>query len=124
MDVSTRSTPDVLKDVPATVVELLEKTQAEADDRRSVPREPFFRPVTVALIAGGESQQFSCFSRDISPRGIGLLHDRPLQNGIEVVLTIQSENLGSIRVRSQIMWCAPCGEGWYLSGARFLDVPL
>jgi hypothetical protein len=42
----------------------------------------------------------------------------------EVMLTIPSKSCGQARIRACIMWCRPCGEGWYLSGARFLDVIL
>lgn len=124
MEVSIRPPMDALKGVPVAVLKLLETVQAEEDERRSVSREPFFRAVTVEVDHQGGPQQLSGFSRDISPKGIGLLHNFPLQPADEVVLTIHSENLGKIRVRSQIMWCSPCTEGWHLSGARFLELPI
>ena len=40
----------------------------------------------------------------------------------EIVLRIPSESFGDVRIRSEVVWCRPCGEGWYLSGARFVEV--
>ena len=40
----------------------------------------------------------------------------------------QGEEEGSAKLtraralRTQIIWCEDCGEGWYISGGRFLDV--
>jgi len=101
-----------------TIGRLLDEAKDAAGERRAESREPFFSPVTVTLEG---QQQFSCFSRDISPSGIGLLHYMAVEPG-EVVLTIPSKSCRHVRIRAKIVWCRPCGEGWYLSGARFLDV--
>ena len=53
--------------------------------------------------------------------GIGLLHCIAVEPG-EVVLKIPSKTCGDVRIRGEIVWCRPCGEGWYLSGARFVEV--
>ena len=102
----------------ATVRCLLDEANDAVDERRGERRESFFSPVSITLEG---QRQVSCFSRDISRRGIGLLHYMAVELG-EVVLTIPSKSWGPIRIRAQIRWCRPCGEGWYLSGARFLEV--
>ena len=124
MEAVKRPITEALKEVPASVLEFIEATQNRGDDRRTAVREPFFRPVTLEFTVAGKSQERSCFSRDISPKGIGLLHNFSLEEGENVVLTIHSDCLGRIRVRSEIMWCTPAGEGWHLSGARFLELPI
>jgi hypothetical protein len=89
-------------------------------ERRAASRAPYFGPVAVGL-HGSEFPQFSAFARDISPLGVGLLHIMPLECG-EVVVTFRREGEPPLALRTQIMWCDDCGEGWYISGGRFLDV--
>ncbi len=98
---------------------LLNEAREGVDERRAEKREPFFH--TITLVRGQDQRrQFTCFSRDIAASGIGLLHCMAVEPG-EVVLTIPSKTCGDVRIRSEIVWCRPCGEGWYLSGARFVE---
>ena len=85
-------------------------------DRRTEPRYPFFRQV--AIHPQGAAPCIG-FTREISARGIGLLHNIELTPG-EVVLVIPNKPGYSIRVRTRIIWCEPCGTGWYLSGGQFV----
>ncbi len=103
-----------------TIHRLLEEAKEVDGERRTEKRIPFFQPITLAL-AGNERRQFSCFSRDISPTGMGLLHCASVELG-EVVLGIPVKSSGQVRIRAEIVWCRPCGVGWYTSGARFLSV--
>jgi hypothetical protein len=103
-----------------TIHRLLDEAIDVAWERRSASRVPYFQPVTVS-VGGDEQGQYSCFSRDISPAGIGLLHSVAIGLG-EVVLTIPSQSAGPIRFRAEVVWCRPCGEGWYMSGVAFLNV--
>jgi hypothetical protein len=88
-------------------------------ERRRADRVPFFRPVLIGL-HDGELPRFSAFSRDLSVQSIGLLHIMPLECG-EVVVRILSETGEATDLRVYIEWCQDCGEGWYMSGGRFLD---
>jgi hypothetical protein len=85
-------------------------------DRRAEPRYPFFRRISLQAPGG---QGAVAFSREISAVGIGLLHNVQLTPG-EVELAIPSRRGYSIRVRTKILWCQPCGEGWYISGGQFV----
>ena len=40
----------------------------------------------------------------------------------EAIVTIRPRAQDAIRMRVQIMWCNSCGDGWYTSGAEFLEV--
>jgi hypothetical protein len=94
---------------------IVEAQNNEKRDRRVEVRFAFFRPVSVHTHDG---HAFSAFSREISASGVGLIHNMPLERG-EVQITISHEHGYSIRVRTEIMWCQSCGEGWYISGGRF-----
>jgi hypothetical protein len=107
--------------IQRAIASLLAEARAANRERRASVREPFFGPVNVTVRERGERRNYSCISRDISSTGIGLLHNMPLELG-EVVLTIGEQIGGNPRLRSRIVWCRPCGEGWYLSGAEFVAV--
>jgi hypothetical protein len=94
---------------------LLEAHQDVNRERRAVTRFPFFRRVSVRT----EGASPVVFSREISTQGIGLLHNVELPPG-DLEIAIPSKRGYSIRVRTRIMWCHPCGEGWYISGGQFL----
>lgn len=95
---------------------VVEAHQDVRRDRRSETRYPFFRQISLHVPGG---QTCVAFSREISSVGIGLLHNVPLAQG-EVELSIPSRKGYSIRVRTKILWCNPCGEGWYISGGQFV----
>lgn len=89
-------------------------------NQRASVRSPFFGPVTITL-GSDHFPRFSAFARDLSPVGIGLLHIMPLDRG-EVVVHLSAGHESPIAMRTQIIWCEDCGEGWYISGGRFLDL--
>ena len=94
--------------------ELLLQANAElTDDRRSEPRLPFFRAVSVKVA----SRSYSAFIREISLSSIGMLHNMqlPLE---EVTVTVAGQRRG---FRAKIERCEPCGEGWYISGGTVVD---
>jgi hypothetical protein len=97
---------------------IVEARSKENKDRRCDVRHAFFRPVSIEVDDG---HQYSAFSREISASGIGLIHNVELPDG-DVEITISSEQGYSIRVRINIMWCQPCGEGWYISGGKFVGI--
>jgi hypothetical protein len=94
---------------------ILEAHQDNLRDRRATPRFPFFRRIAIRM-PGAEPV---AFSREISSLGIGMLHNVELELG-EVELAIPNKRGLSIRVRTRIRWCQPCGEGWYISGGEFV----
>ncbi len=111
------------KTVPVSLGKAIYQLVTEArtglkTEPRSELRYPFFRPVSIEMDDG---QKYSAFSRDISNASIGLIHNMDL-NDREVEISIPSEGGYSIRVRTRIVWCQACGEGWYISGAQFVGI--
>jgi hypothetical protein len=102
------------------IQELLdEATAKEQSDRRSEVRYPFFCPISIST-GGQATRKFSGFTREISLSGAGLLVNMPLERQ-EVLLSIHRETAAPMHLRTKIVWCRPCGEGWYLAGGRFVD---
>ena len=112
------STVEENKPLGKAVYEILREAQAnDKKEVRSQERYAFFRPVTVHV----GKQQISAFSREVSETGIGLLHSSalPLE---EVEVTIPTEQGYSVRIRTRMFWCEPCGEGWHISGGQFVGI--
>lgn len=87
--------------------------------RRSELRRPFCRPLSILRNDG--STILSAYSRDISPKGIGLMHSFPLEAG-EVIIQIPSCSGKPVRVRTEIRWCRSITSEWHVSGGQFLEL--
>ncbi len=101
------------------LAELLAEVTPAGAEKRTTPRLTFFGPVVIIRGEEADRREISCFSRDISANGIGLLHDTPLELGPAVV-KIPRRFIGHIEIPCSILWCRPCGEGWHVAGAQFL----
>jgi hypothetical protein len=101
-----------------TIDQLLNQAEAEArTDPRSGIRFPFFRLVSI----GVDDRSYAGFSRDICAASIGLLHSMELPRGeVDVTIPIATDKKCKMRVR--IERCEPCGEGWYISGGKFVGI--
>jgi hypothetical protein len=96
---------------------LVSEARMSADkDRRSDERFPFFRPVSIRR----DGLCVSAFTRDISNSAVGLLHNIELSPG-KAEISIASDRGDSVSVNSRVSWCRPCGEGWYISAAEFVE---
>lgn len=101
-----------------TIDRLLVQAEAEAQkDPRSGVRFPFFRLVSIEV----QGRRFSGFTRDICASSIGLLHQMDLPLG-EVDVTIPLSPEKKCKMRLRIERCEPCGEGWYVSGGKFVGI--
>ena len=99
--------------------ELLEESQAEVpDERRSVARKPFAHPVKI-LTGRGETHD-GC-SKDISKNGISILTRFEWRQNTIATLTIHSLKGRDVTIKAEARWCQLFGEGWYLSGWRFVS---
>lgn len=106
------------KPLGVAVYEILREARAsQKHEYRETVRYSFFRPVTICV----GQKTYSAFSREVSECGIGLLHSAELQTGM-VEVTIPTEQGYSVRIRTQLLWCQPCGEGWNISGGEFREI--
>jgi PilZ domain len=99
------------------VYDILRESQKESRESRSKARYPFFRPVSIRI----NGENYPAFSREFSEAGIGLLHSVKLKLG-EVKVTIPTEQGYSVSIRTRIIWCRQCGEGWFISGGEFVGI--
>jgi hypothetical protein len=84
---------------------------------REAVRYSFFRPVTISIAANS----FTAFSREVSEVGIGLMHNMRLSPG-EVEVSIPTDQGYSVRIRTDVLWCSPIGDGWFISGGKFISI--
>ena len=87
-------------------------------DTRATGRFAFFTPVTLQRV-NEPASNLSAFTRDLSRGGVGLLHNYPIERGLVSEVLFRSRDV-DIRKPAEAAWCRPAGEGWYLSGWRFL----
>ena len=103
--------------VESQIQRILAKAQRFDEERRMAGRHPFFYPVLLRLHQG--TQQYSAFTRDISEGGIGLLHSMPIEPQTLTVITRLDSGDEQVELPIRLVWCLPCGEGWYISGGAF-----
>jgi hypothetical protein len=102
----------------AAVYELLSQALNQGIEGRNRLREPFLAPVFIQP-EGESGPRLTGFSRDVSAEGIGLLHSFPLNSSDDVVV-IPGPNRKPVKLQVKIAWCKPFGEGWYISGGKFV----
>ena len=99
---------------------LLREQVKATRERRRADRKPFVRPVTIHIGPHGESQ-ITALSKDLSPLGVGIVGDVQWEVGRIGIVEIHLPLGQSVRVRSEVLWCEPLGQGWHVSGWHFLD---
>lgn len=97
-------------------------------ERRSESRLPFHRPVRVTPLGedlgafdGAVSDTITGYTRDISPGGVGFLHDHPLATR-RVLLTFDLLDGELLSLVVELTWCRYLGDFWYSSGGRLVAV--
>ena len=98
---------------------LRENQSATLRERRSVDRKPFARPLKV-VIGRDQETAHEAFSRDVSPRGIGMISRHEFRPNTMATIQIHALTGEQITVRSLLRWCEPYGEGWFASGWVFV----
>ena len=87
-----------------------------ADERRTYPRVGYTE--RIAIEGPTASDPRSAYARDLSGGGIAFITSAPVTLETKV-LTLPGKNERSLRVRAQIVRCAPVAEGFYDVGASF-----
>ena len=112
MNVDPWSRP-TLKDLQ----EILERIQKpDAENRRDMERLELSVPAEIVTQRGNT---IPAMTREISRTGVGMLHRGAVSPG-EVTLKMCGDSK-SFEYRVLIEWCAPCDNGMFLSGGRFLQ---
>lgn len=96
-----------------SVLEHIDKS--DRDNQRSQERIELNVPAEIVTRRGNT---VAAVTREISRLGIGLLHRGAISPG-EVVVRMASETR-EYTYRVAIEWCAPCDNGMFMSGGRFL----
>lgn len=93
-------------------------------ERRCDTRLPFQRPVQVTPLNEHEEsinldgpETMTAYARDISPSGVGLLHDQPI-NSNRVLLSFELLGGKTLSLVVQLTWCRYLGDFWHSSGGR------
>lgn len=92
--------------------------RADADNHRETERLEMNIPAELVTSRGNT---VAAMTREISRRGIGLLHRGTLLPG-EVIVKLASESR-QFEYRVLIEWCRPCDNGMFMSGGRFILKP-
>jgi hypothetical protein len=95
-----------------------DRAGSSTDERRSVARTPFVRPVRI--VTGRQETHDGC-SRDISKNGIAIMTRSEWKPSTIATLAIHSLKRRPDTVKAEVRWCQPFGEGWYVSGWRFIS---
>jgi hypothetical protein len=95
--------------------QLVRKAVAPLDDRREGLRLPFFREIRLAS-SDGETDYGFGFSRDLTPRGLGVMHQSPILD--EIIRLRVSTSSGPIECRGRVIWTRTIGAGWFFSGCE------
>lgn len=99
-------------------LETLLAAARRGNERRVDPRYAFFTTVTLRP-ESSPSHFISAFSREVSLSGLGLLHAAPIVSGETYEFDIRIEEV-QVKRKGRAVWCRPVGDGWYLSGCRFV----
>jgi hypothetical protein len=93
---------------------------AARDGESEQRRYPFFQKVTIERDRDSMGT-VTAFTRNISTNGIGLFHNAPLDKE-KVRVIIPTRKGQTVGVDVALRWCVPCGNGWHISGGRFVDL--
>ena len=108
-------------DLSELVTDLLyEVSKFDANDSRKDVREPFMSCVSINNSI--EKIEFSGFSRNISPTGIGLVTMEEIPISTKATLGIARVNGKTTKILAVCRWSKPYGRDWYSSGWEFLQL--
>lgn len=95
---------------------LQELQRARFTERRTEPRQPCARPVSVVV---GRKEPLDGFTKDLSRQGVGIIMRTRLDVGTVADLMIHSTQGPAIRLRGELRWVDAYGKDWFLTGWKF-----
>ena len=84
-------------------------------ERRDQARQNFVRPVRM-VFGHKPGQILSGFTRDLSDKGIGLIHKFEIARGDRALITINRLWDEPVALNCIVAWCAKSENGWFQSG--------
>ncbi|MBV8780923.1 MAG: PilZ domain-containing protein [Phycisphaerae bacterium] len=90
-------------------------------DQRRSPRLDVRSRVMVSFIRDGQRQPQQLIRlRDLSPRGVALLHIEPIARGQQFILTLPRQDQPSVTILCSAVYCRPLSGRLHLIGAEFI----
>jgi hypothetical protein len=121
-----RDTAPVVRPCRETIRQLVASLapSRSATERRDDRRFPFPYPVRIAPAENDLSETsepaFTVIGKHLSETGLGFYHEQPLPfRRVNVWL---GSRIGlEVGLLMDLSWCRFVGQGWYISGGRFID---
>lgn len=97
----------------------LEDRRKEQLDRRAATREAFCRPVEIRVQE--LSRTISGITSNLSALGIGIITSEEIPE-CTAKIEVFTERAVASPILSELRWCRPFGNGWFVSGWKFVQV--
>ena len=108
--------PDI---VGRRIRRIAENAHSDHINRRAERRLPHFIPATLRFDRA-EDCELPAYVRDVSTRGIGLIHTEPVAINDEIWIALHIDGDEPVAVRARICWCHNRDQAWYASGGELL----
>lgn len=91
-------------------------------ERRGDRRFPFPYLVRLAEVDdAADSEQITVIGKHLSESGLGFYHQEPLPYR-SVRVWLGSPHGQEVQMLMDLSWCRFVGQGWYVSGGRFIEI--
>ena len=103
----------------AVVCVLLSEATKLGIDRRILDHKPYLKKILIQR-SEDPGPGLTGFTREISNKGVGLLHAFPLKPNDDIVIVVAGPDQTLYRLQVAVSWCKQFGDGWYVSGCQFV----
>src|SRR5690349_11213074 len=116
----TSSMQLVAQDFGDILATLKAAEDTKGHERRGSTRMDVQAQVKVVPFKDGQpSEPFTCMTRDLSFKGIGLLQSKQSPRGSQFVITLPRKDGESMSILCTVMYCRVLADGIYNVGAAF-----
>lgn len=81
-------------------------------------------PLDRANAESNRADAFEAYTKDISPYGVGLLHEQPVGRGRVMLTFEQPKGQPPISFIADLSWCRPESDRLYSSGGQLVEVAM
>ena len=108
------------QDYAEIVAALQAATDTKGSERRTAVRMEVQAKISVCPVAGATlGKPFTCMSRDVSFKGMGLLQARPSPRGSQFVVWLPRQDGEPLALVCTVMYCRELADGLFNVGAAF-----